>query len=69
MSRWRYQYQRIADVLHQRALALIPPPEVRAMEAWAEALAAQLPPFTAAEAAAVGSLASRLDARRGKATR
>lgn len=67
--RWQHQYQRIADVLRQRALALMPPPEVRALEAWAEALAAQLPLFTAAEAAEVGGLAARLDARRGKATR
>lgn len=33
-------------------------------EAWAEALAAKLPPFTPAEAAVAGKLAAILDARR-----
>ena len=37
--------------------------EARA-EAWAERLAATLPPFTAAEAAEVGRIAARIDARR-----
>lgn len=33
-------------------------------DAWAERLAAQLPPFTAAEAAEVGRLAATIDRRR-----
>jgi hypothetical protein len=33
-------------------------------EAWAERIAATLPPFTAAEAAEVGRLAATIDARR-----
>lgn len=35
-----------------------------ATAAWAEKLAAELPPFTAAEAAEVGRIAARIDARR-----
>lgn len=38
--------------------------EQRNSEAWAQRLAAQLPPFTPAEAAEVGRLAASIDARR-----
>lgn len=41
--------------------------EARA-EAWAERLAAQLPPFTAEEAREVGRIAATIDARRAKQT-
>lgn len=34
-----------------------------AVQAWAQRMAAHLPPFTAAEAAAVGRIAARIDAR------
>lgn len=37
--------------------------------AWAERLAAQLPPFTPAEAAEVGRIAARIDARRAEQAR
>lgn len=36
-------------------------------QAWAAEVAASLPPFTAAEAAAIGQLAAVIDARRRKA--
>lgn len=42
--------------------------EARA-EAWAERLAASLPPFTAAEAREVGRIAAAIDARRAEKAR
>jgi hypothetical protein len=38
--------------------------EVESVDGWAEGLAANLPPLTATEAAALGKLAAALDARR-----
>jgi hypothetical protein len=49
---------RLADQIHDA----IPDAEV---EAWAQRVAASLPPLTADEAAAVGRLAAELDARCG----
>lgn len=39
------------------------------IDAWAERLAAQLPPFTPAEAAEVGRIAATIDARRAEKAR